>query len=916
MAAFKAFKPSGMEKIARSMGYTGNMNTFGDYLAQDPMRQNQMNEYTNRAIRMARGGLAMDAGGMVGQVGDVDTGGTGGGYYGGTGDGDYGGTAGTVQPSVQSMTPAGTGVQQGIQPIVTQNYNTAGKIAQADPSVKRERKPYVPPVIEGLVYEGFGEGKQRGGWGGGTGYKMPETGYTPAQMEAFRQMQKGTDGIYSNAAAEMHALKNKNAENERIKLGTQEAYLINQYKASRGNSPVNRQDYADYMGRYGFSVDPNTPPEGITYRPQRQVRVDTEMGAADTFVGTLGGPVYNDNGGLIGNLGAAGPLFGEPGGGMGAALGNYANNLGNAEPSPTNVSRTFTTGQDPVPIQTIQPLADGSAPTIGDVSAQRMQQPGLPVGGVAVAQGIAQTPGQIIDPTLGQVQGSVAAPITGATTSYAQAPIETQANVTQAVTAAPAVDSALNAVQAAQGAVSPEANVLAAQQAATSVGNVTAAQGNAILMDNPVQREIQEGELISGSADAQKAAQFTEQVQAAQATPSDKATIQGQLTELMGDFDDGKTPAWAAGAMRKATQAMAARGLGASSLAGQAVIQATMEAALPIAQADASVQAQFESQNLSNRQQRAILAAQQRAEFLNIEFTQDFQARVQNSARIADVANMNFTAEQQVALENSRVANTVNLNNLSNRQAVVMAEAAALAQMDMANLSNRQQAAVMNAQNFMQTDMANLSNRQQTETFKAQQRIQSLFTDQAATNAARQFNASSQNQTDQFFANLANNVSQFNTAQANGQAQFNAGQANVMEKFNAEINNQRDQFNAQNQVVIAQSNAQWRRQLATADTAAINRANEVNAQNVLNVSNQAYANMWQMYSDTMEWAWTSAENSQDRISAMAIAQVDATMRERVAGEQASSAAGVAIGGLIGQLGSAYIESKFKGKGTS
>ena len=52
-------------------------------------------------------------------------------------------------------------------------------------------------------------------------------------------------------------------------------------------------------------------------------------------------------------------------------------------------------------------------------------------------------------------------------------------------------------------------------------------------------------------------------------------------------------------------------------------------------------------------------------------------------------------------------------------------------------------------------DMANLSNRQQTELFKAQQRVQSMFTDQAATNAAAQFNASSQNQTDQFFQNLA-----------------------------------------------------------------------------------------------------------------------------------------------------------------
>jgi hypothetical protein len=65
-------------------------------------------------------------------------------------------------------------------------------------------------------------------------------------------------------------------------------------------------------------------------------------------------------------------------------------------------------------------------------------------------------------------------------------------------------------------------------------------------------------------------------------------------------------------------------------------------------------QAQFEGQNLSNRQQRAMLAAQQRAQFMGQEFDQAFQSRVQNSARIGDIANMNFTAEQQVQLENSR----------------------------------------------------------------------------------------------------------------------------------------------------------------------------------------------------------------------------------------------------------------------
>jgi len=513
---------------------------------------------------------------------------------------------------------------------------------------------------------------------------------------------------------------------------------------------------------------------------------------------------------------------------------------------------------------------------------------------------------QYIDPRVGSVSGTTAVPTAMATTTEATAAEETQAAQMQASTVAPAVDAAVQATQAAQGTVDPRAQVTAAQQTASSVGNLDAAQGNAILIDNPVQREIQQGELISGAANAQTAAQFTEQIQAAEATPSTQATVQGQLASLTSNFDSANPPAWAAGAMRNATQKMAARGLGASSIAGQAIVQATLEAALPIAQADASTIAQFESQNLSNRQQRAMLAAEQRAAFMEMEFTQEFQARVQNAAKISDVANMNFTAEQQVQLENSRIANTMNLNNLSIQQAMVMAEAAALAQMDQSNLNNRQQAAVQNAESFLQMDMANLSNRQQTDLFKTQQRIQGLFTDQAAENAARQFNATSENQTNQFFANLASQTSQFNAAQSNAQAQFNAGQANTVERFNAEINNQRDQFNAQNQLVIAQANAQWRRQIATADTAAVNRANELNANAVLDISKTAYDNLWQHFSDTMEWAWKSAESELDRITNVAIAELDADATTALANANKSSAAKSAIGKLIGEMGVAAI----------
>ena len=549
-------------------------------------------------------------------------------------------------------------------------------------------------------------------------------------------------------------------------------------------------------------------------------------------------------------------------------------------------------------------------PSLQDVSATMAQTGAIPVGAVTQPQLTPVMQEQIIQPDLGALGTTPTTPTAQAITAQADAPVTATATQMEAAQASPQVQDAIQANQAAQTDLNdPRAKVVAAQQTASSVANVTAAQGNSIQLDNPIQRQIQAGELIDTTADAEKARAFTEQIEAATSTPTDQATVAGQLAGLTANFDATNPPAWAAGAIRGVQAVMQQRGLGASSIAGQALVQAAMESALPIAQADANTVRTFELQNLSNRQQRAILAAQQRANFIGLEFDQAFQARVQNSARIADIANKNFTAEQSIALENSRAANTVNLNNLSNRQALTMAEASALAQLDSANLNARQQAAVQNAQNFLQMDMANLSNEQQTGLFNAQAINQSLLTDQAAENASRQFNATSQNQVDQFMSNLANQISQFNATQSNAQAQFNAGEANTVSRFNAEVSNQRDQFNATNQLAIAQNNAVWRREIATADTVAINRANELNAKAVLDVSNQQYDNLWQFYADTMEWAWKSAESELDRINAMAVAEVSKEAQEYSANATKSAAGKTALGSMMGTLGAAIIGLK-------
>jgi len=546
--------------------------------------------------------------------------------------------------------------------------------------------------------------------------------------------------------------------------------------------------------------------------------------------------------------------------------------------------------------------------SIQDESTRRIFQPATPFGGTVTPVSTQLQQGQFVNPLSGQVEGDIGAKQQVAGTFNAAQSQSTAPSLTTAATATGGVGEAIQGFDAAQ--VGGQAGIVGQEQNTTAVSAIQASQGTATVTQNDIQRDIQAGELVSGVADAEKASVFTEQVQAAQATPNDKATVQGQLAILTEDFDAANPPSWAAGALRLATQKMAQRGLGASSMAGQAIVQAALEAATPIAQADASIQAEFQRQNLSNRQQRAMLSAQQRAAFMGQEFDQAFQSRVQNSARIGDIANMNFTADQQIQLENSRNANTMNLSNLSNNQATVMAEAASLAQLETSSLNNRQQAAVQNAQNFLQVDMTNASMQQQTDMFKTQQKTAATLTDAAAENASRQFNASSTNQTDQFFSKLATQTSQFNASQSNAQNQFNAGQANTVRRFNSEVANQRDQFNAKNQLVIDQGNAVWRRGVATAATQQVNRANELNAKAVLDISNTAYNNVWQYYSDIIEYAQDSAEGDLDRNVNLAIAELTAQSRSDVAAEGRSSAAGQAVGGLIGTLGSSLITSFF------
>ena len=204
-----------------------------------------------------------------------------------------------------------------------------------------------------------------------------------------------------------------------------------------------------------------------------------------------------------------------------------------------------------------------------------------------------------------------------------------------------------------------------------------------------------------------------------------------------------------------------------------------------------------------------------------------------------------------------------------------MADAAALTNLDMTELNNRQQAAVQNAQNFLAIEMANLDNEQQTSMFKAQAIQQALLSDQAAENAAKQFNATSQNQVDMHFATLSAQISSENADRLQAHNQFNAGAENVFKENNANRKQRVLESNAKNGLIIAQANAAWRNLATTTFNADSNEANRIDAKAATAMTRAQMDEYWQSTRDTIAYAYSSAESEKDRIQEIFLTELEA-----------------------------------------
>ena len=256
-------------------------------------------------------------------------------------------------------------------------------------------------------------------------------------------------------------------------------------------------------------------------------------------------------------------------------------------------------------------------------------------------------------------------------------------------------------------------------------------------------------------------------------TLDERATTQFQLSQLLSSIEDGtEMPAWAAPAVRKVAAVMQSRGLGASSMASAAMIQAVMESGVVIATQDANKYAAIQLQNLNNKQQSALSRA----------------------ATYAGMDKANLSARLQGAVTNAQALLSIDTKNLDATQKTNSINYSALTQSlfkDAAEDNARKQ---FNAKNQLQVDEFFSELEAQVETANAN-RVSALAQFNAGeTNAQSQYNASLKDARDKFNANMQFAVDQSNVAwrrqlnTADTALQNETNRLNVQNSFNASQN--------------------------------------------------------------------------------------------------------------------------------
>ena len=176
-----------------------------------------------------------------------------------------------------------------------------------------------------------------------------------------------------------------------------------------------------------------------------------------------------------------------------------------------------------------------------------------------------------------------------------------------------------------------------------------------------------------------------------------EALVSTQMENLLSGMEENKTPLWARPAVDAVNQMMAQRGLTASSVGRDALFNAIIQSALPMAQSNAQALQQRAQQNLSNQQQANLSTAQ------NV-----MQIRMQNLANEQTSASQTAQMSQQIKIQQGTFDQQAVLTTAQQTQETNMTNAKMAQQRASQESAQKQQAAISTLGAEVQADLANL----------------------------------------------------------------------------------------------------------------------------------------------------------------------------------------------------------------
>ena len=420
--------------------------------------------------------------------------------------------------------------------------------------------------------------------------------------------------------------------------------------------------------------------------------------------------------------------------------------------------------------------------------------------------------------------------------------------------------------------------------------------------------------------------QSQESLGAVAALPKE-ALVSTQIESLLSGMEEGNPHSWARPAVAAVEQMLAKRVLSASTVGRDALFNAIIQSAVPIAQSNATALQQRAAQNLSNEQQALIQDRQIAASFLekNAAFKQqmelanlsnDQQMRLANltaqnqassenlnAAQQTELANLNarlqtnllsnkiaadmnqaqLTVDQQRAISNANMVAKVDMAQFSAEQQVELANSKFMQTATLTDYNARQQSAVQNATLMAQMDLAAADQRTKLAITNAQNFLkmdlanlsneqQALVLDQQLKQQRILSNQSAENAALQFNAVSENQTNQFMANLEANMNQFNTAQTNSMAQFNAAEANKIAAQNAANDMAAAKFDAQMSVQVKQFNEQMDLQRDTWNAQNAQAVEQSNIE--WRRKANTIDNAAQNASNMLNAQQAFAISSAE------------------------------------------